>query len=301
MATSIRMQDDIETSFSEVFPKDKRTRSYATKCLKLFQHLLPRVSCDKMPTFLLYFHDRIRAKYNTLTTVANIFSQVRQLVKQKRPECAKDTASVVRLTEQERTSLKKQSAGRIQASNSNVKRFQKRDIKHTIAAWQASTDPLDKIPLLMLQSGMRLIEVLRLARVSPGKDSGWIRTTHLAKNRTPQSQAMTVEKPLLYTTYAQFDRQLSDTRAFVKRSLGRHSHTMSNKEVTNHFDHAVNTRVRSALGGQLGSHIARKIYGALSYKKFGERSGLSLNAWLEKVLGHKSLTTSLSYSNVKVD
>lgn len=283
--------DDLLISFKRVFPHDQKTRSYATKCIKLFAHFIKTVSPEKRQTLTLYFRDKIRAKYKKLNTIITIFTQLRAVCED--PQCRE----TLRLTESERALTKRKGQARIETNNNHVSSFTEEQVRRAVQMLEQSEDPMDKIPLLMFQSGMRLIEVLKVSSIAPSSQGhkNYIRVKHLAKCTDTNK---VVEKPLLFTTYKAFERQLLATRAFVKQSLGA---DRDNKQVTNHFNHAVNSRVRKALGNSYTSHMARKIYGTLSYKMFAEKhTDMSLNAWLEKVLGHKSINTSLSYSNVKV-
>jgi integrase len=287
--------DDLEKSFQRVFPSSK-VRSYATKCVMLLEHLLPKVQCNKMHSFMQYFHDRIRDRYTTLTTVSNIFGEMRAKARTLRPDCH---YQVFALTDTERAKMRKESEKKVEKNNNDVQSFSVQQIEHVVKDLTKSNDQTDKILLLMLQSGMRLIEVLRVARVRPSQQANYAVFTHLAKQKK-NSKSTRVDKPLLFTDYKTFERDLASVRNYVRRDTAGKEPSMTNKELTNHFNHSVNMRVRKHLGGNYTSHIARKIYGSLSYKKHGDPQTTSLNAWLERVLGHKSITTSLSYSNVQV-
>lgn len=261
-----------------------------------FENTLPSVPCDEIPVFLRHFHDQVRTRYQNLSTIQAIFSQMRKCVQRTRPECTRHCLKHMRLAKHERDRLRLASGQRIQQANREAHVFSISQIQQTCRFLANSTDPIDKILLLMLQSGLRLVEVLRQAHISPGTHPSYVRTYNLAKSGN------STEKPLLFTDYNQFARQFAQTRDYVRQSIGNDRYRRStNKDLTNHFNQAVNTRVHRTLGPRYTSHIARKIYGVASYVKHGEhQSTHSLNSWLETVLGHKSITASLSYSNVKV-
>lgn len=295
-------EDDIVSTFRRVFPHDKDIRSYATKCMMLFKHFLPSVKCANLQSFMRYFHERIRANYTELNTLSNIFTDMRKLAEQKRPECSQMCRAVLAVSQPERERMRRKSSKRIEHNNTHVINFTEQQIREVIDKLRKSDDDVDTILMLMLQSGLRIIEVLQLAQVTPAKsnsDKHYALFTNLAKTKNKQQASKTVEKPLLFTESDEFIENLRRVRAYVKKSLGAQHKSMTNKQITNKFNHSVNVRVQKHLGGSYTSHIARKIYGSLSYKLFGSKD-LSLNAWLEKVLGHTTITSSLSYSNVNV-
>jgi hypothetical protein len=289
---------DLQNSFSTVFPHDTKTRSNLTKCLKLFEHLLPSVNTANLPSFLEYFRSLVddRQRY-TLHTVMATFVKLNKIAREVRPDAIEQVRQVFRATERDKSTLQTESEQRLEHNNTHVQSFTQTQIQNTVRTLEQSDHPLDKVVLLMIQSGMRMIEVLKLAEVRPGHDEMHITVHNLAKTRDKTQE---VEKPLLFTTFTKFTRQLELTRRYVERKT-KDKNDHSNTAITNCFNHGVNQRVRKALGGkQYTSHMARKIYGALSYKMFANASKVSLNAWLEHVLGHKTLSTSLSYSNVHI-
>src|SRR5574343_1865633 len=188
--------DDLERSFASVFPRDKKTRSYASKTQKLFAHLLPSVSCTNLNSFLQYFHDKVRSKYTEIATVSAIFTQMRKTAQQKRPECLQQCRATIKLSDRERKEAKHKNDKRIEHANKHVHTFSEEVIEQAVQQWKESGDPADKIPLLMIQSGMRLIEVLRLASISPGTQSNYIRMSNLAKSKSMKNKR--VDKPLLF-------------------------------------------------------------------------------------------------------
>ena len=70
------------------------------------------------------------------------------------------------------------------------------------------------------------------------------------------------------------------------------------KLITNRIDAALNVRVKQVLGEEYHFHNLRAIYGNMSHQLFA--AGISLNAWLARVLGHKpgSISTAVSYTTV---
>ena len=288
---------DVCSTFKQVFPRDTKTRSFATKCLMLFEHLLPSVSPDNLEVFFKYFCHRVREQYGCLSTVQAIFGEMHKKAEKQRPNSIQACRAMISISDDEKLKLKRAGQKIVEKNNNHVHSFSQSQIEHVMRKLKQSTNPADKIVLLMLQSGMRLIEVLQVAHIAPSKTrpETYIVLSNLAKKNNNSN--VEVEKPLLFTTYPEFKQQLQETRAYVQGKLSRSS---TNKQITNLFNHAVNVRIRKVLGAHYSSHIARKIYGALSYKVFGDPNKQSFNAWLEKVLGHSSITTSLSYSNVHI-
>ena len=293
------MADDLNASFKRAFPGRAVPKSAVAKCELLMGHLLPSVSDDRLERFCEYFRQQVRQHYTKLNTVQNAFVRLRKLAKNVRPSSVSVSQRVFQISEQEKQRARATSERRVEENNNSVISFSQRQIERWVKQLKKSDDPIDHITLLMFQSGLRLIEVLRVAEVAPAESKTAVTVTRVAKQRGRTFKPL--EKPLLFTTYDAFVRTLEKTREYVRGKTNGRNGKRTNQEITNTFNHTVNERIRSLTGGTYSSHIARKIYGALSYKLFADPAKVSLNAWLEKVLGHKNITTSLSYSNVHVD
>ena len=286
---------DLTASFKQAFPDRPVPKSIVVQCELLMQKLLPNVAEERLERFCEYFRAQVRGHYTKLNTVQNAFVRLRKLAKHMRPTTADISQRVLQISDSEKQDARSMSQSRVEQNNNSVISFSQRQIERWIKQLKKSDKPIDNIVLLMFQSGLRLIEVLKVAEIAPGETPTTIKITRVAKQRGRLTKP--VEKPLLFTTYDAFARLLKSTRQYVRRKI---TDNKTNQELTNTFNHTVNERIRSLTGGQYSSHIARKIYGALSYKLFANPAKVSLNAWLERVLGHKTITTSLSYSNVHV-
>lgn len=291
--------DDLKRSFRQVFPRDTKTHSPISMCVKLFAYLLPSVGVSKLPQFLQYFHAHITDPAYSLHTQSSAFVMMNNVARQKRPEVLALVKSVFRLSKDDMDRVRSHAQKRIEQNNRHVLSFRQALVEQVIRKLESippeKQRPKFLIILTMLQSGMRMVEALKLARISPAHDQHHISVSNLAKTK---DKAFTIVKPLLFTTYDKFASQLRTLRNCVMK--GKAGSKISNKELTNRYNHSVNTEIAKLLGPKCTSHTARKIYGSLSYKMYGHTQNMSLNAWLEHVLGHQSITTSLSYSNVQV-
>ena len=224
---------------------------------------------------------------------------------------------LLNVTPAERRAIRGEEQRRVESANAHVFCFRESATKLLLRKLRTSLDEHDGILLLMLESGLRMIEVLALASVEKAvvntrSDCDWITVCGLAKTRRPDRK---LTKPLLTMSFEEFDARLHKVRSSVAAKLAHPvtpdtepepgqllSATVSTadrKAITNLYNHAVNARVHVHLGPHT-SHIARKLYGALSYEWYGKKRGVSYNSWLQTVMGHSSIVTSLSYSNVAV-
>lgn len=228
---------------------------------------------------------------------------------------------VLNVSREQRQELRDEQQQRLETANGRVYSFDEQRVREVLATLSQSdadedADGNDAVLLLMLESGLRMIEVLYTANVelaptpaSAPVNSSWVKVTGLAKSKAQPDKCVT--KPLLTISYESFRQRLVSVREQVARKSAKVVADLpddpdvvdvegdTRKAITNIYNHQVNKRVRKHLGPHT-SHIARKIYGALSYEWYGKARGQSLNSWLQLVMGHRMISTSLSYSNVVV-
>lgn len=296
-------------------------RSFAEQCVLLLTRAL---SANKQPKVLVHIfksinHDARHHYRSSLHTLDGAFMRMRKVVllalQNNRDHPLYLLAQKeLNVSSAQRRLLREEYLRRIEQTNNHVFCFEEATIKQTLHTLRDSADIHDTILLLMLESGLRMIEVLCTATIAQTEVHtramcDWVSVKGLAKTRQKDRQVI---KPLLTLSFDAFMARLALVRTTVQAKTAAEVVPISApvspplspranqlKAVTNLFNHAVNMRVHVHLGPHT-SHIARKIYGALSYEWYGKLRGQSLNAWLQSVMGHTAMSTTLSYSNVRI-
>ena len=301
---------------------DQIPKSFMEQCLLvLARALTASKEVDVLrPIFKSINHGARHHWRNSVHSLDNAFGRMRRAVfvaveKNRQHPVWQLALRELNVSVAQRRLLREECQRRIESANNHVFQFEEdkiKDLLHKLAT-DSDSDEHDSILLLMLESGLRMIEVLYMANVQKAEVStratcDWICVTQLAKTRHPDRP---VTKPLLSMKFEEFERRLAKVREGVTaKSAARASSSTTNstttrdrvelhKSITNMYNHAVIKRVHVHLGPYT-THIARKIYGALSYEWYGKLRSKSLNAWLQTVMGHSSISTTLSYSNVTI-
>lgn len=193
----------------------------------------------------------------------------------------------------EREKRRRMDSSNVQRYNRNIeqKSVNGKDILHMLRRLFTSEDTFDKIILLAVTSGNRLIELCSRSYFgSVGPSGSIINVSNLAK----QADRRVVNKPLIFITPDEFMERLHSIRIEL---LGFADDT----SLKNHVVGRVNKRVRKWLGEHVRFHDLRAIYGLISWWAFSRNE--SLAGWLSMVLGHArhNLTSSLSYSTIKIE
>lgn len=295
---------------------DQIPKSFMEQCLLvLARALTASKEVDVLrPIFKSINHGARHHWRNSVHSLDNAFGRMRRAVfvavdKNRQHPVWQLALRELNVSAAQRRLLREECQRRIESANNHVFQFEEDKIKELLhkLATDSDSDEHDSILLLMLESGLRMIEVLYMANVQKAEVStratcDWICVTQLAKTRHPDRP---VTKPLLSMKFEEFERRLAKVREGVTaKSAARASSTVKDrvelhKSITNMYNHAVIKRVHVHLGPYT-THIARKIYGALSYEWYGKLRSQSLNAWLQTVMGHSSISTTLSYSNVTI-
>jgi hypothetical protein len=248
---------------------------------------------------------RVRELINAQTTSLNQkskrFSQLRQVLKARFGEDSKVFKKHQRLgmTYEQHTTKQKVSKSnrkerledRIQITDTQV-----REILHQHSA---SNDVFDQIIAVMLATGSRLIEALRLTtykRSDRGDD--WIHVSTLAKKKEP----IGLNRPLLGLDVDEVLELVKETRKELKKRYPDYA-TLLNDDLTKKLDGRVNSRIKKlGLEGVESSHTLRKLYANLTYKLLSkdERAKIDLHQYIQNTLGHESIDTASNYANVKI-
>jgi hypothetical protein len=167
--------------------------------------------------------------------------------------------------------------------------------------------PLDYVIAVQLAVGSRFIEVARVSEYTDNGD-GQIRIVGVAKDKGEKEtrEKKIVVKPVIRLTPARIVDMVSCVRSYLEAFKD-----LSLRQLSNRFIPKINKRIKELFpetfthdGKAATSHFLRAIYGNLSWKIFtrdGE-TGVGLQYWLSRVLGHKadSIETAQSYSTIQI-
>lgn len=168
--------------------------------------------------------------------------------------------------------------------------FSKDQILAAVKTLRDSGDWHDKALLIMLATGRRLIEVLKVAN-NPIKHKDGLAWLNLAKGGRPSP----VYAPLLFIDFEELSKAWKLVRDNVNSSG-------TNKEITNRYNAALSNRVKELLPGLRGTHGLRAVYGKAATETRKPRNMDSV-LYLNKILGHQSdnLETALYYKKINLE
>lgn len=153
-------------------------------------------------------------------------------------------------------------------------------IYEIIATCAKSHEFIDNIIAVMLATGSRLIEVIKVSQFEP-VGAGRIRINGVAKSRDEK----VLERPLIMLSAAQVIELVKYIRSF------RDYAAMTPEQAKSKVIIALNNRVREFL--DTTSHRARYIWTSLAWKLYGK--GVPQQEWARAMLGHESADTSTTY------
>ena len=160
-------------------------------------------------------------------------------------------------------------------------------------------DHVDLAIALQLASGGRISEILSFATFKPAKKKQHITQTGILKSK----ERKTITKPVIHFTVFEFMNILKKLRLKLVAEIRK-----IKQGKTTHYDLSqennskINRRISKYFEEHVASHSLRKIYAALAYRDFADKTKVSESAYLSDILGHAkdSLDVSTSYSTVAV-
>jgi integrase len=160
-------------------------------------------------------------------------------------------------------------------------------------------DHVDLAIALQLACGGRISEILPYAEFNPVKKKQHITQTGILKSK----ERKTITKPVIHFTVPVFMEMLRKLRQKLVADIRK-----IKQGKTTHYDLSqennskINRRISKYFGEHIASHSPRKIYAALAYRDFADKTKVSESAYLSDILGHAkdSLDVSTSYSTVAV-
>jgi len=248
--------------------------------------------------------DTVRRLSNNFNTLDNRFTQLRKVFKMKYGEYYPNSVinKVFSLTGEER-------GDKIQSQHtSRVDQLEHRyvipqgwilDLVNTL---KASNDFKDRVLLLILATGRRLIDVLRITSL-PTKQGRIYGSASIYIDRVSKSTRDGFTVPLMFISYDEMKERWEAVREALKGDSA-----LSNVKLSDKYIQPINRRVRDMnfeqFGGKderIGSHMLRKVWVASAMKKYKPPS-IDSTVFIGRLLGHssKTLDTSLNYKNVTI-
>ncbi len=188
----------------------------------------------------------------------------------------------------------------------NPIRISKDEILDLINYFRSSSNVKDKILMLIMTTGRRLVDVLKVTPIpkEDKKNKDNIIITKISKNENNKHQVVPFSCPLLIISH----EEMVQSWEFVRDSVGDDI-KLDNKKLTNLWNGKVNRSLKKSLPTRMKqnkqgteqsftSHLLRKIYANLAFKLIGSGKKVQ-HVFLTKVLGHKAGSTSYeNYSNL---
>lgn len=169
--------------------------------------------------------------------------------------------------------------------------FTEADVMRVIKDGSLSNDIAKNIVAVLLATGSRLIECLKVSEFLEEKGQpGLIRVVGTAKGRNTTPKV--IVRPLVGLS-------ATDVIDLVKHIRGAYDFSsLSNEKATMKVDASVNKAATEYFGEPITAHKLRYIWASLAYQKFG--GNVPEQEWLREMLGHTSADTSLIYTQMTV-
>jgi integrase len=156
-----------------------------------------------------------------------------------------------------------------------------------------STNPLEQAIAVMLCTGSRGIEVLKVSTYNETDQEGFIKVKGIAKDRGNRGYA---NKVLIRPVIRCSAKQIVDA---VKQLRSKLDVTGENDKVSDRYNSQINKLVKKFFPKQQPtSHKMRYISSNLAYLLFGE--GGTENTYIQNYLGHEEGNTSRTYQSINV-
>ena len=232
----------------------------------------------------------VRKDSTNVGTLQNRFTELKRLYLDIYEGAQEDMiTSILSLTPSEVNEKITKQKDALRANLANKIDIGKNEIKAAVKTLKDSGDWHDKVLLIMLATGRRLIEVLKVAN-NPIKHKDGLAWLNLAKGRREPVYA-----PLLFINFEELIKAWKLVRNNVNSSG-------ENKEITNRYNAALNNRVKELLPGLRGTHGLRALYGKAATETKKPRNMDSV-LYLNRILGHNEnqLETALYYKKINLE
>ena len=174
----------------------------------------------------------------------------------------------------------------------DVINFTDQEVATIVKKLRDSSDWKNKILLLILATGRRSVDILKVTPIplqAPDGKNGETQITITNASKSPKYEKNTrfpYDIPLLFIPYS----EMVIDWTLVRSKLGDDVQ-LSNIEMTNKYNSMLNSRLRRVIGNKfvpgtrIGSHMLRKIYGAEAIRLY-KPDNIENTVYINKVLGH---------------
>lgn len=220
----------------------------------------------------------------TSSTRSVYYSNIRKLLPTE--ELKEEALSQLSIDREEHNQLRDKQISKLKQKHSKVKTVSVQKIVHVMNNLKKSDNLYDRALLVQLNTGIRNSEILTATFEVDEKDDTKVYISGLSKNKSKNSVSFVSNYPLNLTP-----KEVVDIVDNIKLD-----------ESVKSFNANCNKRIRELFGNGFNTHDTRRIYASISYMNFGQKQGMSINAWINHVLGHssKGLDTSLFYSDMRI-
>lgn len=280
-------------------------RTPVSMIVKYLQRRLKTEPTQKAIEVSLKVINDVLNKYVTnANTFQNTATRVRKVLKDRfgadnylyRRSC-----TIIHLPPEKQKALEEKARSVIEKRNKDVVSIQLSDVRDLLeklspqGGTQGGPHVYDTILFLMLISGSRAIEILSSTSFEEVKgETHWVRAVGIAKDKLGRTPV----RPLLRLTAKEFIYSLGKLRECIRdRITGR-----TNEEISRNFTHLLSERLRSyEVHGLTRTHDLRRVYANTAYELYADKSKVTRNRFIQEVLGHAFLETSLAYNSVRVE
>lgn len=158
-----------------------------------------------------------------------------------------------------------------------------------------SSDPLEKAIAVMLNTGSRQIEVLKVSTYSEVKDNpSFVNVKGIAKDRSKRGyENKVVIRPLINLTA----EQVINAVKYIRENLNLEG---DNDAISSRYNQTLNKRMKKLFPNHkdLTAHKCRYIAGQMAYLLYGQ--GGTENSYIQQYLGHEDGSTSRTYQSINV-
>jgi integrase len=241
---------------------------------------------------------------STDSTTQNVYVQLRKCIKAQWGDDSDVTHKgyfVMRFDQQKWRAARAEYNAKVVEKNNHKRQFDEDKVYSVMdkIANMTAPDHVDLAIALQLASGGRISEILSFATFKPADKKQHITQTGILKSKV----RTTITKPVIHFTVPVFMEMLKTLRLkLVAEIRNIKQGKMTHYQLSQDNNSKINRRISKYFEEHVASHSLRKIYAALAYRDFADKTKVSETAYLSDILGHAedSLDVSTSYSTVSV-
>lgn len=241
----------------------------------------------------------IKVLYPLENTSEAIFTQFRKPIRDKygdSSEIYKQSIYKMGVSKERSIQRKEEYQNKVMEKGLNrqdLKPFYDDEIYNAIDQGSNSTNPIENIIAVMLTTGSRLIEVLKVSTFNETDKPNFIKITGIAKDKARKGyENKVIIRPLIRLT-------AKEIVELVKKIRDQLNVAGDNNAVSDRYNSQVNRIVKKIFPDQSPtSHKLRYIAANMAYILYGK--GGTANIYIQGFLGHESGETSRTYQSINV-